>query len=97
MGWLLYDLYYLLDGPCAVSVSAEAHWVEPYLLDNPCELVFFAVFSYLLGEIVPERVVHYVHECLDGLLEDQILYFLRVNFLQFEIVSILNCHLGKVM
>ena len=53
-----------------MSVSAEAHWVEPYLLDNPCELVFFAVFSYLLGEIVPERVVHDVHECLDGLLED---------------------------
>lgn len=63
-----------------MSVSAEAHWIEPYLLDNPCELVFFAVFSYLLGEIVPERVVHDVHECLDGLLEDQILYFFVTVF-----------------
>lgn len=61
-------------------MSAEAHWIEPYLLDNPCKLVFFAVFSYLLGEIVPERVVHNVHECINGLLEYQILNFFVTVF-----------------
>ena len=66
-------------------MSAETHWFESYLLNNSGKLVIFAVFSYLLGEIVPERVFHNVHECINGLLEYQILdVFITVFYFLLE-------------
>ena len=63
---LLDDLDDLLDGSCTMSMTAKCHWVNSNFVNDLRQLFVIAVFSYLLGQIVTEWVVHDIHEALNG-------------------------------
>ena len=63
-----------------MSVPAQAHRVRLHSHYNLLQLTLGAGFGDLLGEVVSKRVVHYIQEVSDRVVEDYVNYVLICLF-----------------
>ena len=65
-----------------MSVSAQPDWVRFHILYYLCQLVIITALSYLLRQIIPERIIHYLDKRVNRVLKYQRVS-LTVIFLNF--------------
>lgn len=67
--WFLNNLNYLLYGPRPMSMSAQPDWIRFHILYYLCQLVIITALSYLLRQIIPERIIHYLDKRVNRVLK----------------------------